>query len=84
MLTRSKSAWTVFFLQRGGFLAANPAGSNVFASQFERVLPAFSVANLFPFNYSGNNAPKILYWKGPLRLQHHPGLGPPGVGQNQR
>ena len=85
VLTRSKIGTDrLFLLQRGGFLAANPAGSNVFASQFERVLPAFSVANLFPFNYSGNNAPKILYWKGPLRLQHHPGLGPPGVGQNQR
>ena len=30
-----------------------PSGRNVFLSQFERVLPASSVANLFPFAYSG-------------------------------
>ena len=30
-----------------------PCGNNVFASQFERVLPASSVANLYPLNYSG-------------------------------
>ncbi len=30
-----------------------PSGWNVFGDQFERVLPASSVANLYPFNYSG-------------------------------
>ena len=30
-----------------------PFGNNVFVSQFERVLPASSVANLYPLNYSG-------------------------------
>ena len=30
-----------------------PSGRNVFKDQFERVLPATSVANLYPFNYSG-------------------------------
>ena len=61
-LTRSKlSADRLFLVQRNGFLAANPAGSNVFASQFERVLPASSVANLFPFNYSGKNDPNGFY-----------------------
>ena len=61
-LTRSKIGTDrLFLLQRGGFLAANPAGSNVFASQFERVLPASSVANLFPFNYSGKNDPHGFY-----------------------
>ena len=57
-LTRSKlSADRILLRQRDGFLAANPAGSNVFGSLYERVLPASSVANLFPFNYSGKNDP---------------------------
>ena len=61
-LTRSKlSADRLFLVQRNGFLASNPAGNNVFASQFERVLPASSVANLFPFNYSGKNDPNGFY-----------------------
>ena len=61
-LTRSKlSADRLFLVQRNGFLASNPAGSNIFASQFERVLPASSVANLFPFNYSGKNDPNGFY-----------------------
>lgn len=53
-LTRTKmGADRILLKQREGFLAANPAGSNVFGSKFERVLPVSSVANLFPFNYSG-------------------------------
>ncbi len=61
-LTRSKlGADRLFLVQRNGFLAVNPAGCNVFASQFERVLPASSVANLFPFNYSGKNDPNGFY-----------------------
>ena len=39
--------------QKQGFLSVNPAGKNQFKEQYERVLPASSVANLFPFNYSG-------------------------------
>lgn len=39
--------------QKQGFLSVNPAGRNQFKEQYERVLPAGSVANLFPFNYSG-------------------------------
>ncbi len=61
-LTRSKlSADRVLLRQREGFLASNPAGSNVFGSLYERVLPASSVANLFPFNYSGKNDPNGFY-----------------------
>lgn len=37
--------------QKQGFLCVHPAGRNVFREQFERALPASSVANLFPFNY---------------------------------
>ena len=36
-------------------------GSNQFGDQFERVLPASSVANFFPFNFSGKTDPKGLY-----------------------
>ena len=61
-LTRSKlSADRIFLRQRDGFLSSNVAGSNVFGSLYERVLPASSVANLFPFNYSGKNDPKGFY-----------------------
>ena len=47
--------------QREGFLSANPLGRNVFASQYERVLPASSAANLYPFNYSGKTDPHGFY-----------------------
>ena len=53
-LTRSKITVDRLLLrQKEGFLAVLPCGNNVFASQFERVLPASSVANLYPLNYSG-------------------------------
>lgn len=39
--------------QQQGFQCVMPSGYNVFRDQFERVLPASSVANLYPFNYSG-------------------------------
>ena len=61
-LTRSKlNADRCLLRQREGYLASNPAGSNVFGSLYERVLPASSVANLFPFNYSGKNDPNGFY-----------------------
>ncbi len=47
--------------QREGFQAANPTGFNAFGSQFERVLPASSVANLDFFNYSGKTDPRGFY-----------------------
>ena len=47
--------------QREGFLCANPAGRNVLGTQFERVLPASSVANLYPNNYSGKTDPQGFY-----------------------
>ena len=53
-LTRSKiSVDRLLLRQKEGFLAVLPCGNNMFASQFERVLPASSVANLYPLNYSG-------------------------------
>lgn len=43
--------------QREGFLSVLPVGTNMFGAQFERVLPASSAANLFPFNFSGKTDP---------------------------
>ncbi len=47
--------------QREGFLCANLAGYNAFGAQFERVLPASSVANLYPNNYSGKTDPNGFF-----------------------
>lgn len=47
--------------QKEGFVCVHLAGRNVFFDQFERVLPASSVANLFPFNYSGKTDPHGFY-----------------------
>jgi type IV secretory pathway VirB4 component len=47
--------------QQQGFLCVMPSGWNVFGDQFERVLPASSVANLYPFNYSGKTDPRGFY-----------------------
>lgn len=47
--------------QKEGLLAVMPGGRNTFGGQFERVLPASSVANLFPFNYSGKTDPHGIY-----------------------
>ncbi len=53
-LTRSKiSVDRLLLRQKEGFLSVLPTGNNVFAGQFERVLPASSVANMYPLNYSG-------------------------------
>lgn len=53
-LNRSKlNVDRLLLRQKQGFLSVNPAGKNQFKDQYERVLPASSVANLFPFNYSG-------------------------------
>lgn len=47
--------------QQQGFLSVMPSGYNAFGDQFERVLPASSVANLYPFNYSGKTDPNGFY-----------------------
>lgn len=61
-LVRSKlNVDRLILRQREGFLAVGPAGHNVFGSQYERVLPASSVANLYPFNYSGKTDPGGFY-----------------------
>ena len=61
-LTRSKiSVDRLLLRQKEGFLSVHPAGNNVFASQFERVLPASSVADLYPLNYSGKTDESGFY-----------------------
>ena len=61
-LTRSKlNVDRLMLRQREGFASVMPAGRNVFGAQFERVLPASSVANLYPFNYSGKTDPHGFY-----------------------
>ena len=47
--------------QQEGFQCVSPCGYNAFASLFERVLPASSVANLYPLNYSGKTDPNGFY-----------------------
>ena len=57
-LTRSKmSVDRLTLRQKEGFLTVLPVGYNIFREQFERVLPASSVANLYPFYYSGKSDP---------------------------
>ena len=61
-LTRSKiSVDRLTLRQREGFLSVLPVGTNQFGAQFERVLPASSVANLYPFNFSGKADSRGLY-----------------------
>ena len=65
-LTRSKpSADRLFLVQRNGFLPSNPAGSNGFASQFERVLPRLLRSKPFPL--------QLLREKQSQRLLHREG-----------
>ena len=61
-LVRSKLGTDQLLLrQQDGFLSSNPMGRSTFRSQYERVLPASSVANLYPFNYSGKTDPRGFY-----------------------
>ena len=61
-LTREKiSVDRLVLRQKEGFMAISPCGYNAFEKQFERVLPASSVANLYPFNYSGKTDPNGFY-----------------------
>lgn len=61
-LTRSKiSVDRLTLRQKEGFLSVLPVGANQFGAQYERVLPASSVANLYPFNFSGKTDPQGVY-----------------------
>ena len=61
-LTRSKiSVDRLTLRQKEGFLSVIPTGCNQFGAQYERVLPASSVANMYPFNFSGKTDPHGAY-----------------------
>lgn len=61
-LVRSKlNVDRLMLRQQEGLVSVMPAGRNAFGAQFERVLPASSVANLYPFNYSGKTDPHGFY-----------------------
>lgn len=61
-LVRSKlNVDRLMLRQQEGFVSVMPGGHNAFGAQFERVLPASSVANLYPFNYSGKTDPHGFY-----------------------
>ena len=47
--------------QKEGFLSVLPVGANQFGTQFERVLPASSAANLYPFSFSGKTDEHGMY-----------------------
>lgn len=61
--------------QQKGYISTCPQGHNIFGTQFERVLPASSVANLYIYNYSGKNGcARLLHRQGQIRQQHPHGL----------
>ena len=61
-LTRSKITVDRLLLrQKEGMMSVLPFGYNTFGSLYERVLPASSVANLYPLNYSGKTDEKGFY-----------------------
>ena len=61
-LARSKiTADRLTLRQKEGFLSAMPTGSNMFGTMYERVLPASSAANLYPFSFSGKTDEHGMY-----------------------
>ncbi len=61
-LIRSKiSVDRLLLRQKEGFLSVLPSGNNAFGTQFERILPSSSAANLYPLNYSGKTDPRGFY-----------------------
>ena len=61
-LIRSKlNVDRIMLKQQQGFHCVMPSGYNAFKEQYERVLPASSVANLYPFNYSGKTDENGFY-----------------------
>ena len=47
--------------QKEGFLSVLPFGANQFGTLYERVLPASSAANFYPFAFSGKTDPDGFY-----------------------
>ena len=61
-LSRSRlTADRLTLRQKEGFLSVLPVGANQFGTQFERVLPSSSAANLYPFSFSGKTDEHGMY-----------------------
>lgn len=61
-LSRSRlTADRLTLRQKEGFLSVLPVGANQFGTQFERVLPSSSAANLYPFSFSGKTDAHGMY-----------------------
>ena len=61
-LVRSKlNVDRLMLRQQHGFMCVMPSGWNVFREQFERVLPASSAANMYPFSFSGKTDENGFY-----------------------
>lgn len=61
-LVRSKlNVDRLMLRQQHGFMSVMPSGRNMFREQFERVLPASSVANPYPFSFSGKTDENGFY-----------------------
>ncbi len=61
-LTRAKITVDKLTLrQQEGFLSVMPFGRNQFGAQYERVLPASSIANMYPLSFSGKTDPEGFY-----------------------
>ena len=54
------SADRLYLQQKDGFLSVMPGGANQLGDKFDRILPADSIADLFPFEYSGKLDPNGL------------------------
>ncbi|MCM1062784.1 MAG: DUF87 domain-containing protein [Eubacterium sp.] len=61
-LVRSKlNVDKLMLRQQHGFMSVMPSGRNMFRVQFERVIPASSTANLYPFSFSGKTDEQGFY-----------------------
>ncbi len=61
-LVRSKlNVDRLMLRQQHGFMSVMPSGRNMFREQFERVIPASSTANLYPFSFSGKTDDNGFY-----------------------
>ena len=61
-LVRSKlNVDRLMLRQQHGFMSVMPSGRNMFREQFERVIPASSTANLYPFSFSGKTDESGFY-----------------------
>ena len=61
-LVRSKlNVDKLMLKQQHGFMSVMPSGRNMFREQFERVIPASSTANLYPFSFSGKTDEQGFY-----------------------